>query len=47
MGIQRNISTVATLMKQILCNQNYAYISVMASSRKQFTHLLGTNVVEH
>jgi len=27
-------------MKQILSDQNNAYIPVMATSRKQFTHLL-------
>jgi len=45
MGIQRNISTVASLMKEILRNQNHADISVMATSRKQVTHLLRINVV--
>jgi len=45
MGIQRYISTVATLMKHILRNKNHAEISVMAASRKQVTHLLGIDVV--
>jgi len=46
MGIQRNISTVAALMKQILRDLNYADIAVMAASRKQVTHLLGIDVVQ-
>jgi len=45
MGIQLNISTVASLMKQILRKQNYADISVMAASRKHVTHMLGIDVV--
>jgi len=45
MGIRRNISTVASLVKEILRNQNQADISVMHTSRKQVTHLLGINVV--
>jgi len=45
-GIQRNISSVAALMKEILLNRNHAYISVMAASRKQVTHLLRINVVQ-
>jgi len=40
MATQRNISTVASLMKQIFRNQNYADISVMAASCKQVTRLL-------
>ena len=32
-------------MKQILSDQNNAYIPVMATSRKQFTHLLWIDVV--
>jgi len=46
MSIQRYISTVADLMKQIFRNQNNADISVMAALRKQFTHLLITDVVQ-
>ena len=34
MGIERNISTVASLMKQILRNENHADISVIAAFRK-------------
>jgi len=45
MGIQLYISTVAALMKQILRNQNYVDISVMAVSRKQVTHLFGIDVI--
>jgi len=45
MGIQRYIFTVTTLIKQILRNQNYADISVMATARKQVTHILGLEVV--
>jgi len=45
MGIQRYISTVATLLKQILRNQNYADISVLAASRKDVTHLLRIYVI--
>jgi len=45
MGIQRYVSTVAALMKQILLNQNYVDISVMAASRKPFTHFLGIDVI--
>jgi len=45
MGIQRNISTVASQMKEILRKQNHADISVMATSRKQETYLLRINVV--
>jgi len=41
MGIQRYISIVAALMNQILRNQKHPDISVMAASRKKFTHLLG------
>jgi len=44
-GIQLNISTVASLMKQILRKQNYADISVMAAPRKHVTHLFGIDVV--
>jgi len=47
LGIQRYISTVAALRKQILRNQNHAHISVMDASRKQFAHLLGIDVVQH
>jgi len=32
-------------MKQILCDQNDAYIPVMATSRIQFAHLLSIDVV--
>ena len=39
MGIQRYVSTVAALMKQILRNQKHADISVMAASRKLHTCL--------
>ena len=46
MGFQRYISTVAALMIQILRNKNYA-ISVMVASRKQVTHLVGIDVVQH
>jgi len=46
MSIQRYISTEAALMKQILCNQNHANISLMAASRKHVTQLLRTDVVE-
>jgi len=46
MGIQRNISTEAAVMKQNLPNQNHADICVMAASRKQVTHLLGIDVVQ-
>jgi len=35
MGIQRNISTVVSMMKEILSNQNLADIFVMAASRKR------------
>jgi len=45
MDIQWNISTVSSLMKLNLRNQNYADISVMPASCKQVTHLLGINVV--
>jgi len=45
MGFQRNITTVASLVYQILRNQNQADISVMAVSRKQVAHLFGINVV--
>ena len=45
MGFQRYISTVATLMRQVLRNQNYAVISLMAACRKQVTHLLGIDVI--
>jgi len=46
MVIQRYISRVACLMKQILRDQNDADISEMAASRKQVTHLLGIDVVQ-
>ena len=45
-GIQRNISTVAALKKQISRNQNHADISMKAAYRKQVTHLLRIDVVE-
>jgi len=37
MGIQRTISIVASLKKEILRNQNHADISVKDASRKQVT----------
>jgi len=46
MGIQLYVSTEANLMKQILRNQNYAVISVMAAARKQVTHLLRIDVIQ-
>jgi len=46
MVIQRYVSTVAVVMKQILRNQNHADISVMAASRKQVAHLLGIDIVK-
>jgi len=46
MGIQCYISTVAALMKQILRNQNYADISVVAASRKHVTHTLTVDAVQ-
>ena len=45
MGIERNISTIASLMKMNLRNQNHADNFVMAASRKQMTHLLRINVI--
>jgi len=46
MDIQRYISTVASLMKEILRNQNHADIRMMAASRKVFTYLLRKDVVK-
>jgi len=45
MGIQRNISTVAYLMKEILRNENHVDICVKATFRKLVTHLLRIKVV--
>jgi len=45
MGIQHNISTFATVLKQILRNQIYADISLMAASLKHVTQLLGIDVI--
>jgi len=45
-GIERNIFTVASLMKEILRNQNNFDISVITASRKQVTHLHRINVVQ-
>ena len=33
-------------MKEVLCDQNHADVSVMAAFRKQVTHLLGVDVVQ-
>jgi len=44
LGIQRNISRLASLMKEKLRNKIHADISVMAASRKQVTHLVRINV---
>ena len=33
-------------MKEVLCDQNHADVSVMAAFRKQVTHLLGKDVVQ-
>lgn len=46
MGIQRNICTVASLMKQNLRNQIYADISMIGTSCKQVTNLLGIDAVQ-
>jgi len=32
-------------MKEVLCDQNHANVSVMTAFRKQVTHLLGINIV--
>jgi len=33
-------------VKEVLCDQNYADVSVMAAFRKQVTHMLGIDVVQ-
>ena len=33
-------------MKEVLCDQNHADVSVMAAFRKHVTHLLGIDVVQ-
>ena len=45
MGIQRYISTEASLLKQILRNEIYADISVMVASRKHVRNLFRLDVV--
>ena len=35
-----------SLVKEVLCDQNYADFSVMAAFRKQVAHLLGIDVVQ-
>jgi hypothetical protein len=43
--VERNIPTVAPLVKEILSNQNDADIPVMSTFRKKMAHFLGINFV--
>ena len=44
-GVYRKVPTKTTLVKKILCDQDYADVSVMAAFREQVAHFSGINVL--
>jgi hypothetical protein len=45
LGIKRDVSGFTPLMKQILSDQNYTDIYVMAGFRKQYTNILRVHLI--